>query len=59
MLTFKDVAKFVRRSVSYLAETLDALTDLVDDPKYLKISFLIYKILTSIQKDTSKQSQYW
>lgn len=59
ILTFKDVAKYVRRSVSYLAETLDMLTDMVDDPKYLKISFLVYKILSAIQKDTSKQSQYW
>ena len=32
---------------------------MVDDPKYLKISFLVYKILSAIQKDTSKQSQYW
>jgi len=59
ILTFKDVAKYVRRSVFYLAETLDLLTDMVDDPKYLKISFLVYKILSAIQKDTSKQSQYW
>ena len=59
ILIFKDVAKYVRRSVAYLAETLDTLTDMVDDPKYLKISFLVYKILSAIQKDTSKHSQYW
>ena len=57
--SFKQVAKFVRRSVQYLAETLDALTDLVHDPKYLKMAFLVYKILSSIQKDTYQESVYW
>lgn len=32
---------------------------MIDDSKFLKISFLVYKILSAIQKDTSKQSQYW
>jgi len=53
------VAKFIRRSVQYIAETLDLLADLVDDVKYLKIAFLIFKILNAIQKDTMKQSAYW
>ena len=53
------MAKFIRKSLSYLAETLDSLTDLIDDPTYLKLSFLIYKIISAIQKDTIKKSSYW
>ena len=53
------MAKFVRKSVQYLAETLDALTDYVNEPKYLKLAFLVYKILSSVQKDTSQQAAYW
>lgn len=56
---FKEIAKFVRRAVQYLAETLDALTDYVNDPKFMKIAFLVYKIMSSIQKDTNQQSNYW
>ena len=35
------------------------LTDHVEDLKYLRIAFLVYKILSSIQKDTNQQSPYW
>jgi len=49
----------VRRSVQYLAESLDVLTDYVEELPYLKLAFLVYKILSAIQRDTSRQSQYW
>lgn len=56
---FKEVAKFIRKSLGYLAETLDFLTDHIHEPNYQKLSFLIYKIILAIQKDTSKKSSYW
>lgn len=31
----------------------------MNDPRFLKMAFLVYKILSSIQKDTSQQSTYW
>lgn len=49
----------MRRSVQYLAESLDVLTDYVEELPYLKLAFLVYKILSAIQRDTSRQSQYW
>lgn len=57
--SFKEVAKFVRRTLQYLAESLDVLTDHVNEPKYLKMAFFVYKILTSTQKDTCQRSAYW
>jgi len=58
-ITFREVARFIRMSVFYIAETLGILTDYVDDVVYLKITFLVYKILSAIQKDTTRQSPYW
>jgi hypothetical protein len=56
---FKEIAKFVRRSVLYLAETLHFLTDYIDNVNCMKLAFLVYKIVTSIQKDTTRNSLYW
>jgi len=58
-MTFKEVVRFVRKSLSYLAEVLDFLVDYVDEPIYLKLSFMIYKIISMIQKDVGKKSAYW
>lgn len=49
----------MRKSIQYLAETLDTLTDYVNEPRFLKMAFLVYKILSSVQKDTSQSSAYW
>jgi hypothetical protein len=31
----------------------------LDDVNYLRVAFLIFKILSSIQRDTNKNSPYW
>lgn len=52
---------FNRKSMTYVAETLDNLTRKldVDKEKYSQVCFLVYKILSSIQKDVVKSSPYW
>ncbi len=45
--------------MQYLAETLDELADYADDTRFLRMALMVYKILSSIQKDTTQQSAYW
>ena len=35
------------------------LTDLTDDPRFIKMAFMVFKMLAAIQRDTGRQSQYW
>lgn len=53
------MVKYIRKAMIFLAETLDLLSEHVDDLKYLKVTFLVYKMLNAIQKDTAKSSAYW
>ena len=52
---------FNRKYMTYISETLDLLATKLDDDReeYSQICFLVYKILSSIQKDLVKASPYW
>ena len=56
---FKDVSKFVRRNLAYLAETLELLAAHVDDLLYLRLSYLTYKILAAFMRETNSGTSYW
>jgi hypothetical protein len=56
---FKEVSKFVRRNLVYLAETLELLAAHVDDLLYLRLSYLTYKILAAFMRETNSGTAYW
>jgi hypothetical protein len=57
--TLREVEVFARRMMTYLAETLETMSDKIEEEKYLYMSFLIFKILSAIQKDLQKDAAYW
>jgi hypothetical protein len=58
-MNFKDVSKFIRKNLIYLAETLEFLSAQVDDLLYLRLSYLTYKILAAFMRETNSGTAYW
>lgn len=50
---------FSRKAMTYLGETLEILTNKLDEELYVLLSFLVYKCLFTIQKDLLSKSVYW
>jgi serine/threonine protein kinase len=58
-LHFKEVCKFVRKNILYLAESIELLISYSEDLLYLRLCYLTYKIMSSFMKETNKGSSYW
>ncbi len=56
---FKDVSRYVRRNLVYLAETLEMMAQNVDELCYMRLSYLTYKILGAFMKETNSGAAYW
>jgi hypothetical protein len=61
VVNLRDAMAFSRKSMTYISECLDYLANKLDNSRerYAEICFLVYKILSSIQKDVGKSSPYW
>lgn len=60
MYNLKDVVIINRKWVAYLVETLDFLANRFDrEDKYIQISYLVFKMVTLIQKTLALSSSYW
>lgn len=49
-LNFKDISKYIRKNLVYLAETLEIVAMYVDDLVYLRLSYLTYKIMAAFMR---------
>lgn len=59
MVSFKEAGKYIRRALIYLSESLDLVTKEVDDIVFLRLAFMLYKIISYIMKDTLSGGVYW
>lgn len=50
---------YARKNMTYLGETLEILTNKLDEEVYVLLSFLIYKELSAMQNDVASKSPYW
>jgi hypothetical protein len=53
------VVRYIRRSLFFLAETLQLLSDGLNDLLQLRVTFQVYKLLSAIQKASARDSPYW
>lgn len=59
VVNFKEAGKYIRRALIYLSESLDLVTREVDDIVFLRLAFMLYKIISYIMKDTLSGGVYW
>lgn len=55
----REVVRYIRRSLFFLAETLGLLSDGLNDLLQLRVTFQVYKLLCAIQKASARDSPYW
>ena len=57
--SFKEAGRYIRKALIYLSESLDLVTREVDDIVFLRLAFMLYKMLSYILKDTLSGGVYW
>jgi len=58
-MDYKGALKFTRFNLFYISETLQLLAQKVIELPYLKVTFMTYKIINNVWRNSSKQSTYW
>lgn len=58
-ITAREAAKFIRRALIYLTESIEVLAGLAEDVVFLRLTFLVHKVILAIFKDTMKGGLYW
>lgn len=58
-VSYKEAGKYMRRALIYLTETLEILTNRIDELEFLRVAFLVFKIINLIQEDTVVGSIFW
>lgn len=59
VITYPMAAKYLRRAFIYLTESLEILTANIDEVIYLRLAFMVHKIINSMQKDSMSGSIFW
>ena len=59
VVTYQMAASYLRTAFIYLTETLEILADRIDEATYLKLAFLVNKIINSMQRDAMSNSIFW